>query len=322
MYVLISDELINIYQDLMNEFWFTWEVELITFLQSKLTPAIKTFSEAITFFGDEYAMIIVIGFLYWGYKKDLGKKIALYAISALLATISLNNLVKRSRPYIDHKSIKCVKPRTSEGDPNDLLVQGYSFPSGHATDSISTFGALCLNIKNNLLKILFVLLIVLIGLSRIILGVHYPTDVLAGWFVSAFMIFVISKIKNENIVYMMIISIGVLGLFVCRSTDYFSSLGIAIGFICGFIYEEKYVNFKNTNNIFIMILRTIGGLALFVVLDKILKIPFSEALLASKTVSAFLIRIVRYIICCFVLIGIYPKCFVYFEKLLNKKSSH
>ena len=58
-----------------NAFWFSWEPGVITFLQSWVTPLLQKFFEAVTFFGDEYAIILVIGFLYWGYKKDLGKRI-------------------------------------------------------------------------------------------------------------------------------------------------------------------------------------------------------------------------------------------------------
>ncbi len=57
-----------------NAFWFEWEPKFIVFLQNYVTPVLQKIFEAITFFGDEYAMILIIGFLFWGYKKELGKK--------------------------------------------------------------------------------------------------------------------------------------------------------------------------------------------------------------------------------------------------------
>ena len=57
-----------------NAFGFAWEPKVITFLQSWVPSFLQKFFEAFTFFGDEYAIILIIGFLYWGYKKDLGKK--------------------------------------------------------------------------------------------------------------------------------------------------------------------------------------------------------------------------------------------------------
>ena len=56
-----------------NAFWFDWEPKVIIFIQNILNPILEKIAEIITFFGDEYAMILILGFLYWGYKKDLGK---------------------------------------------------------------------------------------------------------------------------------------------------------------------------------------------------------------------------------------------------------
>ena len=66
---------------------------------------------------------------------------------------------------------------------------GYSFPSGHAMVSLCIFGVciyfISYKVKNEYLKLLYItllsLLILLIGVSRIYVGVHYPSDVLAGY---------------------------------------------------------------------------------------------------------------------------------------------
>ena len=298
-----------------NSFWFPWEIDFIVALQNGITTTIQKIYEFITFFGDIYAMIMIIGFLYWGYKKDLGKKIATYAVSTLIISISLNNIVMRRRPYFDHKEIKCLKPRSEDGDIYDTVVQGFSFPSGHSVDSITSYGVLGFNSKNKILKIILIFVIpIVIGLSRIALGVHYPTDILAGWMLAGLVIFVISKINNKKALYLGVLLLGIIGCFFNRSNDYFSTLGIAFGFFSAFIFEEKYVNFDNTKSIPGMIIRTIGGVALFIMLDTVLKLPFSSEFLASETIVSLLIRALRYAIASFVLIGIYPMCFKLFKK--------
>ncbi len=300
-------------------FWLPWEPAVIVFLQKMVTPFLQKIFEGITFLGDVYAMILILGILYWGYKKELGKKIALYAITALVTSVAVNNIVKRRRPYFDHKDIKCLKPRTSEGDIYDLQVQGYSFPSGHATDSVSTYVALGFNVTKKVLKIILFILPLLIGLSRLALGVHYPTDILAGWAISGLIVFIISRIKNQNIVYAILIAIGIAGCFVSRSMDYYSGLGIAFGFIGGFIFEEKKVHFENTPNVLRIILRTVGGLLIFLVLDTVLKLPFSKDFLETATGLSFMVRTIRYAIVSFVLIGVYPMLFKVTDKFFKKK---
>ena len=298
-----------------NSFWFPWEVDFIVSLQNKVTPILQKIYEFITFFGDIYAMIMIIGFLYWGYKKDLGKRIATYAVSSLIVSISLNNIVMRRRPYFDHDQIKCLKPRSDEGDIYDTVVQGYSFPSGHSVDSITSYGVIGFNTKSKLLKFVFIFAIpVIIGLSRIALGVHYPTDIIAGWILAGLIVFGISKINNKKALYLGVLLLGIIGCFFNRSNDYFSALGIAFGFFGAFIFEEKYVNFENTKSIPLMIIRTIGGVVLFVVLDTLLKLPFSSEFLASETIVSLLIRTLRYAIASFILMGIYPMCFKLFRK--------
>lgn len=70
-----------------------------------------------------------------------------------------------------------------------VVERGFSFPSGHSALGAVAYGILAVLVHRSRLPpaarsaiiVLLVVLIVLIGLSRIWLGVHYPTDVLAGW---------------------------------------------------------------------------------------------------------------------------------------------
>ena len=108
------------------------------------------------------------------------------------------------------------------------------------------------------------------------------------------------------------------GLFFVRTEDYYTSLGLMIGLIAAIHFEAKYVNFRDTRNIWAMILRVAGAFAVYFVLNTVLKLPFSKEFLAGGTMGAFLVRAARYAVIIFVIIGIYPKVFPLFEKIGKK----
>ncbi|MEH7613670.1 phosphatase PAP2 family protein, partial [Gottfriedia acidiceleris] len=77
-----------------------------------------------------------------------------------------------------------------------IEISGYSFPSGHATNAMTVYGILTFILWRNirtksgrsLLIITSLIMILLIGISRIYLGVHFPSDVIAGYFTGGFWI--------------------------------------------------------------------------------------------------------------------------------------
>ena len=87
-----------------------------------------------------------------------------------------------------------------------------------------------------------------------------------------------------------------------------------------FPYEEKYVRFQDTRNIWAMILRVLGALAVYLILNKVLKMPFSTEFLDNGSLGAGLVRTARYGIILFVILGVYPRVFPLFEKVGKKIS--
>ena len=104
---------------------------------------------------------------------------------------------------------KAIKNAVQRPRPDDILhlvnEGGFSFSSGHSITSMFVFGMLIYlvrtNVKNrtaaNVWTVILAIPMICIGLSRIYLGVHYPSDVLAGWYLGAAVIAVMAAVLER-----------------------------------------------------------------------------------------------------------------------------
>lgn len=136
-------------------------------------PFIVGFFKVFTYLGSWWVMALIAGILVI-FCKD--KKVGITCFICLAVSALFN---------LSFKYVVC-RPR-----PELMLIDeiGFSFPSAHAMMSLTFYGCLiyfaCLNIKNKASKILcsiaLILIIMLLGFSRIVLNVHFASDILAGF---------------------------------------------------------------------------------------------------------------------------------------------
>ena len=101
--------------------------------------------------------------------------------------------------------LKHIYGRTRPSLQHLVVENGLSFPSGHASTSLMFYACLmvliCQRLRNRqmkwLVRVLVCMFIVLIGMSRIYLGVHYPTDILGAWLMSGSMLLMTYPIYDE-----------------------------------------------------------------------------------------------------------------------------
>ncbi len=307
-----------------NVFYFDWEVDLIEWLQYAAGSVGQTISKAVTFVGGETMTLLVLLIILFCYRKEAGKRCGFTMVAASMWYPMIKNIVMRVRPYMAHPDrIEALSVVEADADPMDILQQGYSFPSGHSATSVSMYGSIAREIRKKWMWWVAVIVPLLIGLSRFAVGVHYPTDVVAGWGVGlaavAFSALLEKKVKKEWIRYLILLALTLPGIFWCTSRDYFTALGLLIGMVTAFPYEKKYVGFQDTRNVWAMILRVLGAFAVYAALNTALKLPFNAEWLNSGTLVANLVRAARYAIILFVLVGVYPRVFPAFEKIGRNK---
>ena len=307
-----------------NTFYFDWEVRLMEILQANMGAIGNVIAQIFTFFGEEIMMVLILAFMYLIWDKDKGRIIGMNVVLTVVVNPLVKNVFLRRRPYFDNPSVQCLKPVESGADIYDINAQGFSFPSGHAMNSTAVFGSLAYVVRKKWLTIVCVLFPFFIGISRFCLGVHYPTDVFVGWIVGAILVFgmpvLLRKVKRTWLLYLIITLISCVGFFYCQTNDYYTGVGIMIGFFLGDLFEKKYVKFENTRNVVSMILRVVIVAVIYGGGSVLLKLPFSAEFLESSTMSQYLVRMLRYAIILFMEIGIAPMFYKPLEKLLKIKN--
>lgn len=120
-----------------------------------------------------YTLIAVLAVSYGPAGRLIALQCAVAGASGLAIYRALKNVLVRERPYMTHASIICA------GKPLDR----FSFPSGHTLHAVSFSLIVCTSLP--MLALLLVPAAILIALSRVVLGLHYPSDVLAGGLLGA-----------------------------------------------------------------------------------------------------------------------------------------
>ncbi|MBR2645391.1 MAG: phosphatase PAP2 family protein [Clostridia bacterium] len=307
-------------------FYLDWELRLMEWLQTHIGTSGVGFwlLSNLSAFGEQLLLVAIMGFLYWGLNKEFGKYVGLNVLMANVWNPMIKNLVMRLRPYfVPGYNVKLLRLIDESADPMDVAAQGYSFPSGHSANAVTVYGSLAAHEKKRrLLWVLAIVLPLLVGFSRVFVGAHYPTDVLGGWVLGIIIVALIPwlrrKIKNHWVFYAVLLLTSVPGFFFCTSNDYFSSFGMLLGFILAEPFEERFVKFENTSNIFRCILRTIGGGLIYFGLNTVLKMPFPKEILEAGNFVSQLIRMLRYAVTIFTVIGVYPMLFKATDRLWNK----
>ena len=154
---------------------------LITWIQGMESQGMTRWMELFTWIGSGIPVVIitilsmVVLYVFLRHRRELLFLGCVIAGSAILNSL-LKLMFQRARPTI-HRIIE---------------VSGYSFPSGHSMAAFSLYGGLAFLIWKHiptaagrvLMIIVSAMFILMIGMSRIYLGVHYPSDVVGGYFMS------------------------------------------------------------------------------------------------------------------------------------------
>lgn len=245
---------------------------IILFFLSIENPVLDSLANFASIIGEQTFLIMIIIYILWNHSKKKGFALFSSVIIAVLSMGILKAIVRSPRPFQVLDSIKGKRLETATG---------YSFPSGHTTTGASFYTALALAFRKRSLSILCAILMLLVGLSRLYLGVHWPIDV-AGGLLLGITVSLVGYSRLERLYeheetclrfsfWFGIISLAIGGIIALllnlntidevAFTDIMKTLALAGGGYLGFVLEEKKVGYVTEAPMAKKILRYLLGLA-------------------------------------------------------------
>lgn len=165
-------------------------MEALKLLESVRNPLLDELFALITYFGDEILILAVAFVVLWCLNKRMGYFIIYSLLIGVTVNLFLKGFFQVPRPWARDASFTIVEKARA-------AATGYSFPSAHTQNATILFGSIARSTKSLLGRILFIVLIFIIGFSRMYLGVHTPADVITSWVVGTALIFAIYPLMNK-----------------------------------------------------------------------------------------------------------------------------
>ena len=285
-------------------FYFQWEVWLILFMQSSFPDWVFGFFKLVANVVSKNVLAFLFISIYLAYNKEWGKFTLLSLGVAGVCCEFVKVTVARLRPYAAVDKIKCIYPNEPGQDPLNFKIQGYSFPSGHSMMATNLFLAIPIYVRNIKYIAIGLVGVLIVALSRVGLGVHFPTDTIAGFIIALVIILLLSrifdKIENRKYIYLGIVALSLVGIVFCPAISYIKYVALASGISLGFLVEEKYVNFENPKSRRDAIVRFAGAIILFALLF---------VLIPKLAGNNDLVKCIEYSLFTFIMLAIYPLAF-------------
>jgi len=157
-----------------------WGIHFIVGLQASV-PWLVAPARFFSFLGTEEFYLVVMPFLYWCVDASLGLRFGVILTVSDSLNIFLKLLFHQPRPFWVSDRVRAFGAESS-----------YGLPSGHAQHAMAVWGIMAAWVKG-WLRWLMVTVIFFVGFSRLVLAVHFPTDVLAGWLIGGFILWAFLK---------------------------------------------------------------------------------------------------------------------------------
>jgi membrane-associated phospholipid phosphatase len=228
----------------MMEPLLRWGLDLIRTVQTIANPALTFFMKMATQLGGTLFYVILLSLIFWCIDEKKSVRLALLIMISGWINLLLKFLLHQPRPFWEAY------------DPSVALVheQFGGLPSGHAQGSLIFWTLIASWGAKTRYYVLAAAIILLVGFSRVYLGVHFPTDVLAGWLIGGLIcrayFFLAPRIEKAlesgGLRARMILSAGVSFVIILYrpSNDFLMLGGALLGIGIGYTLNIHFIHFK------------------------------------------------------------------------------
>lgn len=246
-----------------------WGADFIVWVQSLSNPWLDSFFGFLTFLGNEEFYLILLPLVYWCIHKRTGAALGYLSLLSAWINSVLKYLFKIPRPGVLDSRVNVLSEQTSP-----------SFPSGHAQGTLVNWAYLAYRFRNPVFWVVAILVILGVGLSRIVLGVHFPQDVLGGWLIGLVVLviyiwaepLVARWLSGQKAAILVVLAVGVPvlliflhpadvdGLYPAEGS--ITPMSALAGFGLGLIMEREWVRFRAGGKWGRRVLRFLLGMAI------------------------------------------------------------
>jgi membrane-associated phospholipid phosphatase len=223
-----------------------WGTGFLQTIEGWRSPVLTTAMKVITLLGNEEGYLLLLPLLYWCINAPLARTMFVLLFTSFTANTTFKHMFAIPRPG-------------ATGVTMVYQPGGFSFPSGHAQGTMTMWGYLVTQWKDRRFRIAAVVLIFLVGFSRLYLGVHYPQDVLGGWLVALLLVvafvFLAGPVQRKlrTLPFLVQLAIAVaypLALFFLMPVkDNATTCGVLLGFTVGTLLEQRWVGFTTEGSL-------------------------------------------------------------------------
>jgi membrane-associated phospholipid phosphatase len=136
-----------------------------------------------SYLGNEEFFLLVLPLIYWSVDSALGLRVGFILLTSNLFNNIGKLLFTGPRPYWVSSHVRALW----------LTETSFGIPSGHAQNAASVWGMFAVYGKRTWIWVVSITVIFLIGFSRMVLGVHFPHDVIFGWLLGALILWAFTR---------------------------------------------------------------------------------------------------------------------------------